>query len=337
MHANARLTPRGRLLLCQRVASGRPVAHVAAEMGVSRATGYKWVRRLRQEGTAGLLDRSSRPRSCPWRTAVEVEQQVLRLRRGRRLGPARIGGILQLAPSTVGRVLARHGEPRLSWLDRPTGQVIRRYERDRPGELVHVDVKKLGRLRDGGGWRMLGHDHPQARANHAARSAGRIIGHEFVHVAVDDHTVDDHSRLAYLEVLDDERAATAAGFWTRAAAWFTAHGITVERVLTDNGACYRSRDWATALTETGAAARRTRPYHPQSNGKVERFNRTMADEALYAATYTTNRHRRDALTAWLHTYNHHAPTPPSTDNPRSAASPSTTSRGTTPSRRRGGH
>jgi transposase InsO family protein len=269
-------------------------------MGVSRATGYKWVRRFRQDGAAGLTDRSSRPRSSPARTPADLEARVLALRRSRRLGPARIAGILQLAPSTVARVLARHGEPRLAWLDRPTGQVIRRYERSRPGELVHVDVKKLGRLRDGGGWRMLGHDHPQSRANHAARSAGRTVGHEFVHVAVD-----DHSRLAYLEVLDDERAATAADFWARAAAWFTAHGITLQRVLTDNGSCYRSRDWAAALAATGTSARRTRPYHPQSNGKVERFNRTMADEALYAHTYTSTRHRRDALTAWLHTYNHH--------------------------------
>jgi transposase-like protein len=263
VHANARLTPRGRLLLCQRAASGRPVAHVAAEMGVSRATGYKWVRRFRQEGAAGLIDRSSRPHSSPARLSAQVEAAVLRLRHTRRLGPARIGAILGLAPSTVGRVLARHGQPRLAWPDRPTGQVIRRYERSQPGDLVHVDVKKLGRLREGGGWRMLGRDHPQARANHAARSAGRTVGHEFIHVAVD-----DHSRLAYLEVHDDERAITAAQFWARAAAWYAGHGITIHRVLTDNGACYRSRHWATALAATGTSPRRTRPYRPQTNGKV---------------------------------------------------------------------
>jgi transposase InsO family protein len=277
------------------------VAHVAAEMGVSRPTAHKWVRRFRVEGPAGLTDRSSRPWSSPRRTAAAVEAEVLRLRRSRRLGPARIAGIVGMHPSTVHRVLRRAGEPRLAWLDRATGEPVRRYERERPGELVHVDVKKLGRLRDGGGWRMLGHEHPQARANHAARSAGRRVGHEYLHVAVD-----DHSRLAYVEVCDDETAETAAAFWLRAAAWFADHGIgEIARTLTDNGSCYRSRAWADALAATGTSARRTRPYRPQTNGKVERFNRTMADECLYADTYTSAAARRHALRTWLHTYNHH--------------------------------
>ena len=166
---------------------------------------------------------------------------------------------------------------------------------------MHVDVKKLGRLRDGGGWRKLGHDHPTARANHAARSAGRRVGHEFLHVAID-----DHSRLAYVEVCDDETAETAAAFWCRAVAWFADHGIdSITSALTDNGACYRSRAWTSALAVTGTTPKRTRPYRPQTNGKVERFNRTMAEECLYADTYTSAAARRAALRAWLHIYNHH--------------------------------
>jgi transposase InsO family protein len=303
VHANARLTPRGRLLLCQRVAAGRPVAHVAAEMGISRPTAYKWVARYRQYGLPGLGDRSSRPSTSPNRTPAGVEDDILQLRRARRLGPARIGGILGLHPSTVHRVLTRHRVARLAWIDRPTGEQIRRpcrYEHERPGDLVHVDIKKIGRLRPGGGWRAFGQDSPQRRAARRAVSTGHIVGYEYVHSAVD-----DHSRLAYSEILPDEQATTAAAFWTRAQAWFAAHGITVKRVLTDNGSCYRSRLWRQQLTAAQIVHKRTRPYRPQTNGKVERFNRTFLDECLYAQTFTASDQRVAALRTWLHTYNHH--------------------------------
>jgi len=298
-HANARLTVHGRLLLITRVLrQRRPVAHVAAELGISRATGYKWLARYRAEGLAGLRDRSSRPHVSPGRTAPEVEAAIVALRRDRRLGPARIAAILGLRPSTVHRVLVRHRMPRLAWLDRPSGQPIRRYERARPGELVHVDVKMLGRLRDGGGWRFAGRDSLQRRR---ARAATRI-GYEYVHCAIDDHT-----RLAYAEIHPDERAETCAGFLRRAAAWFAAHGITrIERVMTDNALAYRrSRAWRDALAGIGADSRFTRRYRPQTNGKAERFNRTLLEEWAYARPFASGSERAAALPAWLHTYNHH--------------------------------
>jgi transposase InsO family protein len=279
--------------------SGRPVAHVAAELGVSRATGYKWWRRWREEGPAGLRSRSSRPRTSPAKAPDDVEQRVLALRRERRLGPARIAGILGLAPSTVHRILTRHGMPRLAWLDRPTGIPVR-YERARPGELVHVDIKKLGRLREGGGWRVHGRGSEIARRQHAALSRGEKVGLEFVHTAVD-----DHSRLAYSEVLPDEQATTAVAFWARAQAFFADHGITVERVLTDNGSCYRSRHWRDQLAAAGIQHKRTPPYRPQTNGKVERLNRTLLTEWAYARPYDSGQERTEALPIWLHTYNHH--------------------------------
>ena len=297
VHAKPRLSPWSRLLLVERVLAGRPAAHVAAEMGVSRATAYKWLARYRLEGTAGLADRSSRPHRSPGRTDGLVEAQILALRRDRRLGPARIASILGMAPSTVHRVLTRHGMPRLSWLDRPTGEVIRRYERARPGELVHVDVKKIGRLRDGGGWRVLGRDSLEHRR---ARNATRV-GYEYVHAAIDDHT-----RLAYAEIHPDEKAETCAGFLRRAAAWFAAHGITIERVMTDNALAYRrSRAWREALEAIGAEPRFTRRYRPQTNGKAERLNRTMCEEWLYAEPFESGDERAAALPQWLHTYNHH--------------------------------
>jgi transposase InsO family protein len=296
-HAKPRLSPWSRLLLVERVLAGRPAAHVAAEMGVSRATAYKWLARYRLEGTGGLADRSSRPHHSPGRTDGLVEAQIVALRRDRRLGPARIASILGMAPSTVHRVLTRHGMPRLSWLDRPTGEVIRRYERARPGELVHVDVKKIGRLRDGGGWRVLGRDSLEHRR---ARNATRV-GYEYVHAAIDDHT-----RLAYAEIHPDERAETCAGFLRRAAAWFAAHGITIERVMTDNALAYRrSRAWREALADIGAEPRFTRRYRPQTNGKAERLNRTMCEEWLYAEPFESGDQRAAALPQWLHTYNHH--------------------------------
>ncbi|WP_344285163.1 IS481 family transposase [Actinomadura napierensis] len=294
VHRNARLTVHGRRLLIERVGSGRPVAHVAAEMGVSRTTAHKWVARWRAEGEAGLHDRPSRPRSTPHRTPAHLEEKVCALRRNRKLGPARIGPILGMAPSTVHRVLTRHRLNQLAWLDRPTGTIIRRYERHQPGELLHVDVKKLGRIPDGGGHKVLGR-----RAGRATRSN---MGFDYIHSAVDDHT-----RIAYSEIHPDEKAATCADFLRRAAAFFTEPGITrIERVLTDNAWTYRkSTAWQQALDELGAAGRLTRAYRPQTNGKVERFNRTLADEWAYARPYTSNTDRTAALADFLHTYNHH--------------------------------
>ncbi|MEU0729641.1 IS481 family transposase [Streptomyces sp. NPDC006140] len=290
-HRNARLTVHGRRLLVERVRTGRPVAHVAAEMGISRVTAHKWMRRWRAEGEQGLHDRSSRPRTTPHRTAGAIEARVCRLRQDRKLGPARIGPILGLPASTVHRILVRHGLNRLAFLDRPTGQIIRRYERARPGELVHVDVKKPGRIPDGGGHKVLG------------RQAGRnSMGFDYVHSAVD-----DHSRLAYSEIHGDEKAATCADFLRRAAAFFATCGIThIERVLTDNAWPYRkSFAWQHALADLGAAGRLTRAYRPQTNGKAERFNRTLLDEWAYLRPYTSNTERTAALDNFLHTYNHH--------------------------------
>ncbi|MFE9932945.1 IS481 family transposase [Streptomyces sp. NPDC005533] len=293
-HRNARLTVFGRRLLVERVRSGRPVAHVAAEMGISRATAHKWVRRWRTEGDTGLTDRSSRAHSMPHKTAATVEAQVCELRQARKLGPARIGPIVGLPASTVQRILTRHGLHRLSYMDRPTGTVIRRYERDRPGELVHVDVKKLGRIPDGGGHKMLG------RQAGRARKTG--VGYDYVHSAVDDHT-----RLAYSEIHTDEKADTCADFLRRAATFFAGHGIDrIERVLTDNAWSYRkAKAWKKALADLGAAGKRTRAYRPQTNGKVERFNRTLLDEWAYLRPYTSNDERTAALADFLHTYNHH--------------------------------
>lgn len=302
IHGNARLTPAGRLILCERIASGRPVAHVAAEMGVSRPTAHKWWRRFLAEGVAGLVDRSSRPLRSPRRVPVRVERRIERLRRREKLGPVRIGLRLGVPASTVHRVLTRLGLARLAWLDRPTGRVIRRYERARPGELVHLDVKKLGKIRPGGGWRLLGVEDPVARANqNSGRRAGGRVGYDYVHSAVD-----DHSRLAYSEVLPDETGPTCAAFLRRAAAFFAAHGITVERVMTDNAMAYRnSHAFRDAVADLGAVQRFTRPWRPQTNGKVERFNRTLLEEWAYQRVFTSSARRTAALDKWLHTYNHH--------------------------------
>ena len=292
MQPNARLTPLGRFTLVVRIEAGRPVAHVADEMGVSRPTAYKWWRRWLEEGLDGLCDRPSRARSCPHRTPPELEAAVAELRRELKLGPARIAARLGLHASTVHRVLTRLGLNRLAWLDRPTGRVIRRIHTERPGELVHLDVKKLGRIPDGGGWRV----HGRGYAGDYLRS--RRPGFAFVHSAID-----AHSRLAYSEVLGDERGATAAEFWSRAQASLAGYGITVEAVLTDNGPCYRSNDFRDVLAQ--AEHRRIRPRRPQTNGKVERFNRTLLEEWAYVRPYTSEAERIAALDEWLHLYNHH--------------------------------
>ena len=292
MHANARLTPVGRLTMVLRIESGRPVAHVAAEMGVSRPTAYKWWRRWQAEGVPGLVDRPSRALRCPHRTAAAVESAILELRQTLKLGPVRIGDRLGVPASTVHRVLTRFGMNRLAWMDRPTGRVIRRIETHHPGELVHLDVKKLGRIPQGGGWRVRGIGYE------GQFSRKRQVGYGFVHSAIDGHT-----RLAYSEVLNDERGATAAAFWSRARTFLAGYDIDVEAVLTDNGACYKSHVFADMLD--GIEHRRTRPRRPQTNGKVERFNRTLLDEWAYVRPYDSEAERVAALDDWLHLYNHH--------------------------------
>jgi transposase InsO family protein len=280
------------------VQDGRPVAHVAAELNCSRATGYKWLRRWREQGATGLIDRSSIAHRLPGKTPAALEARIIELRQARKLGPARIAPLVGVAASTVHAVLTRHRLQRLAWMDRPTGQLVRRYERATPGELIHIDVKKLGRLRDGGGWRVHGRDSDQFRR---APNLPRV-GYDYIHCAVD-----DHSRLAYAEVQSDETAATCAEFLLRAAAAFRAHGITrIERVMTDNALAYRrGHAWHQALHTLDARAIFTRRYRPQTNGKAERFNRTLLDEWAYARPFTSNTERAKALPNWLHTYNHH--------------------------------
>src|ERR1035437_2375383 len=298
MHANARLTPIGRLTMVMRIESGRPVAHVAAEMGISRPTAYKWWHRWDELGAVGLVDRSSRPQSCPHQTSPAIEAQIEELRRTLKLGPVRIGFRLGVPSSTVHRVLTRLGINRLSWMDRPTGRVIRRYERERTGELVHVDIKKLGKIPAGGGWKVLG--RAAGSKNNDGRRGGkpRRPGYGFIHSAVD-----DHSRLAYSDILGDERKETAVGFWQRAWNWFSEQGMEIEEVLTDNGSCYRSRLFDEVLGQI--KHRKTRPYRPQTNGKVERFNRTMLEEWAYVKPYESEAERREAFGLFLHLYNHH--------------------------------
>ena len=293
MHRNARLTLWGRQELVRRVLAGTPVAHVAEQMNVSRPTAYKWVRRHEANPDGSWwLDASSRPHRSPTQTRQALEDRIVRLRRRHKLGPLRISHRLDVPASTVYRVLRRRQLNRLAWMDRPTGQVIRRYEHPFPGDLVHVDIKKLGKVPPGGGWRVHGRE---------ARPHGhRGPGYAYIHTAID-----DHSRLAYSEIHDDETAATAAEFWARAQRFYAARGITVRAVLTDNGPCYRSRVFNAELAATGIRHRFCRPYRPQTNGKVERFNRTLLDEWAYVRPYRSEAERRRRLDTWLHLYNHH--------------------------------
>ena len=305
-HANARLTVLGRAELVRRVrVAGRPIAHVAAEMGVSRQCAHRWVARFDAEGYPGLADRSSRPRSCPTRTPAEVEALVLACRDSQRVGRDRVAQATGVPARTVSRILARHGRPVLAMLDPVTGLVIRssrstavRYERATPGDLVHIDVKKLGKIPPGGGWRAHG------RAERPGHKRG--LGYDYVHAAVD-----DYSRLAYAEILADEKGATCAGFWLRAAAWFEAHGVLVRQVISDNAKNYTlSAVFADALATTGAQHLTIKAHCPWQNGKVERFNRTLANEWAYRQPFNTNAERSAALAPWLHAYNtertHHA-------------------------------
>lgn len=309
-HANAPFTAEGRARLARLIVDqGWSVRRAAERFQCSPATASRWAGRYR----AGLpmTDRSSRPHRQPSRSSRRLERRVVALRFTRRWGPHRIGYHLGVPRSTVGRILGRHRMPLLIHVDQSTGLPVRkpkptRYEVAAPGALVHVDIKKLGRIPDGGGWRMHGRGSVQdrragvVRDRAARRGAHPSRGYTFLH-----HAVDDYSRLAYSEQLDDERKETAAGFWRRAAAFFAEHGITVTAVMTDNGACYRSRAFAAALGNI--QHRRTRPYRPQTNGKVERFNRTLATEWAYTKPYPSEAARSATYANWLHTYNHHRP------------------------------
>ena len=310
-HANAPFTPEGRARLARLIVDeGWPVRRAAERFQCSPATASRWSRRYRSG--LPLTDLSSRPRTSPSRLSQRLERRIIALRFTRRWGPHRIAWHLGLARSTVGRVLARYRMPLLRHLDQGTGLPVRRpspvrYEKQRPGELVHVDIKKLGIIPDGGGWRVHGKGSAQdrragvARDRAARRGASPSRGYLFLH-----HAVDDCTRLAYSERLPDERKESAAAFWRRACAFFAEHGITVEALMTDNGACYRSRLFAAALG-TSVKHRRTRPFRPQTNGKVERFNRTLAAEWAYARPYTSEAERQTAYADWLHHYNHHRP------------------------------
>lgn len=330
-HRNAPLTPEGRRRLCERVDARRPISHVAAQAGVARQTVGRWYARWLVEGEAGLEDRSSRPHRSPQQTPAEVEARVCALRREHKVGPVQLVARLaeeglHVPASTIYRILKRHGISRLRDLD-VTGQDLRepvhRYEYDRPGDMIHVDVKKLPRIPDGGGHRVHArgsaahragekarHAAARKRRKHATQHAGqhagqqaRRVGYVYLHTAID-----DHSRLAYTEELLDEKGTTAAAFWARAVKYFRRHGIKkIRRVMTDNGACYRSLAFAAALAKTKTRHRFTRPYRPQTNGKVGRYHRTLAREWAYQQAWASNDERSTALTAFLHRYNYARP------------------------------
>lgn len=296
-HRNARLTVHGRLLIVQRRQGGWKQAHIAAAMGVSRKCVKYWLDRYEAEGEAGLETRSSRPHSMPTKTAPEVEEKILAARAEHRDGPDVLAMKVGVPARTISRILRRHRVPYLRELDPMTGEVIRsskatavRYERDHPGELVHMDVKKIGRIPDGGGWRAHGRAIPRDRVNGP--------GYDYIH-----SLVDDHSRLAYSEVLPDEKGTTCAEFLQRGIDYFAAHGITrIERLMTDNAWAYK---WS--LREVCATRqikqKFIRPHCPWQNGKVERLNRTLATEWAYRQVFTSNDERTAALAPWLEYYN----------------------------------
>jgi transposase InsO family protein len=300
-HGNARTTVYARKLIVQRHQAGWAQARIAEQLGVSRPTVSKWIARYRAEGVAGLQDRPSRPHRCPARTSRGVEEKILLLRSKVRRGAMFLAGELGLVASTVGRVLARHQVPYLSTIDPITGAAVRRrhsgirYQRPAPGDLLHIDVKKLGRVPDGGGWRLHGRtEQVRGRKVHAGG-----LGYDYLHVAVD-----DHSRVAYIEALPDERDATCAGFLHRAVTWFREHGVQVLRILTDNAKVYRvGHHWRAVCIGLGIRRRFTKPGCPWTNGKAERLNRTLLTEFAYARPWLSNHDRLAALDDWVHAYN----------------------------------
>ncbi|MBO0882483.1 MAG: IS481 family transposase [Mycobacterium sp.] len=306
-HRNAPLTPEGRQRLIERCRT-RPIAHVAAEMGISRATASKWVGRYRRYGDIGLLDRTSTPHHQPAATDPAVTARIEDLRRTHKWSAARIAHELAadgitISRRTVTRHLAALGLNHRRFID-PNGDINREPRKiiaRRPGHMVHVDVKKVGRIPDGGGWRVHGRGTQAAKDAERSKRKTKQGGYVYLHSAVD-----GYSRLAYTEALPDEKAATAIGFMHRARAWFAAHGINrIERIVTDNGACYRADAFAKALL--GSRHQRITPYTPRHNGKVERYNRIISEEFLYAHTWTSEEQRREALKVWNVHYNYHRP------------------------------
>ena len=310
-HANAALTPRARLKMAKLIVEGGwEIPRAAERYDVSWKTAKKWADRYEAEGAAGMLDRSSAPHHQPNRTPQPVVRKIVHLRWKQRLGPVEIADRLGMQSSTVYAVLVRCRLNRLTHIDRATGERIRRYEHEHPGDLIHVDVKKLGKIPDGGGWRYLGRQQgDKNRSATVARTGaprskwrGPLIGTCYLHTVID-----DHSRVAYVEARDDETKETATEVLRNAVAWFTARGVTVQRVLTDNGGCYRSHLWRDACAELAITAKRTRPYRPQTNGKIERFHRTLVEGWAFKKFYNSESARLAALPAWVHEYNHHRP------------------------------
>lgn len=307
-HANALLTPKTRLRLARLIVeSGWTYAATGKLFMVSPRTAKKWADRYRHEGEAGMADRSSRPHHSPSRTGQQVVKQIVRLRWRHRLGPVQIAGRLGMPASTVHAVLVRCRINRLWRIDRITGEPLRRYEHESPGSLIHVDVTKFANIPDGGGWRYVG--RPQGDLNKAAtaRRTGKrgkeyrpAIGTAFVHTVID-----DHSRVAYAEIHTDEKALTAIGVLQRAVTWFAERGVVVQRVLSDNGSAYKSHAWRQACDQLDIKPKHTRPYRPQTNGKIERFHRTLSDGWAYARLYESTQQRDATLPGWLHFYNHH--------------------------------
>lgn len=295
VHPNAPLSVEGRrrMVACV-VDRGWSVAVTAERFQVDPKTVRKWRDRFVAEGLAGLEDRSCRPHRSPNRAPRRVRRRVLHLRRVRRWGADRIAHEVGLAASTVQNILARAGLGRLDRGDRATPAPVQRYQRDTPGELIHVDIKKLAGIPDGGGWRTRGRGYQGEHAN------SRRVGYRYLHTAIDDRT-----RIVYSEILNNEQAATAAGFWTRAATWYQSIGITPQRVITDNGSCYRSGLWHRACADTGTVVKKTRPYRPQTNGKVERFHRILLEEWAYIRPWNSETERRTAYAGFIHFYNHH--------------------------------
>jgi transposase InsO family protein len=300
LHANARLSVKGRELLVDRsLRQGWSLARAAEAAGISERTAGKWVARFRLEGEHGLLDRSSAPKRCPSRTPDQRVDVIAALRRLRMTG-AEIAECLDMAVTTVSGTLTRIGMGKLGRLG--LGPAVR-YERERPGELIHIDVKKLGRIHAGAGHRMTGKRGRYTGQRTGAEGRRRnMVGWELVHIAIDDAT-----RLAYVEVLPDEKATTAIAFLRRAVAFYASHGITVERLLTDNGSAYRSTIHAIACRALRIKHLRTRPYRPQTNGKAERFIRTMLGGWAYGAIYRDSTERTAALPGWLELYNWRRP------------------------------
>ena len=296
-HPNAPLTPEGRRRMVACVVEQNWTVEATAErFQVDAKTVRKWRDRFLAEGESGLLDRSSRPRRSPNRTPRSYRRRVIRLRRRRRWGADRIAFEVGLAASTVQHILRTEGLGRLDRGDRATDRhPVRRYQRDHPGELIHVDIKKIAAIPAGGGWRLHGRGNDNTHGHSGA-------GYRFIHTALDDRT-----RLVYSEVLDDERAVTAAAFWARAASWFAALGIHCDRVITDNGSCYRSGQWHRACATTGTTPKKTRPRRPQTNGKVERYHRILLEEWAYIRPWTSETERAQGYDGFVHFYNHHRP------------------------------